>query len=335
MTKHLAYGFGVCVAAAFGTVEVSAESGTPSYAIIDRIAGADGGWDFATFDPIRNRLYVARSKAVMKVDLASGVVTPMLAPANGGHQVLVVRNGAEVFQTDGKTNLARFIDADTGQVMAEIATGKNPDAALIEPTTGFAVTSNIGDGTMTIIDPATRTLVGSITVGGALEIGAANGKGLIYVNVVDKNEIAIVDIRKRTVIGRFALTGCEGPTGIAFVAGGKRLISSCANKVAVISDPMARKAIGTVPIGNKPDGVVYDAKRGLAFIPTAEGFLEILSAAQPNAIKVVSRLETMPSAKTIAFDPATGASFCPVPKSCRLSHPRRGAWLSLAASRFW
>jgi DNA-binding beta-propeller fold protein YncE len=303
-------GFGISAAICAVTVATAAPQ-APSYSIVDRIAGADGGWDFTTFDPIRNRLYVARSNAVMKVDLASGVVTPMLAPAIGGHQVLVVRNGSEVVETDGKTNLARFIDADTGQVMAEIPTGKKPDAALVDPATGLVVVMNPGDGTVSLIDPVTRTMVGSITVGGGLEVGAADGKGLVYVNVEDKNEVAILDIRKRTVIGRYALTGCEGPTGLAFVAGGKRLISSCANNIAAISDPVSRKVTGTVMIGKKPDGVVYDAKRGLAFIPTGEGFLEILSAAQPNAIKIVGRLATMPSAKTIAFDPATGRIYLP------------------------
>ncbi len=289
----------------------SAAPPAPTYSVVDKIAGADGGWDFATVDPARGRLYVARSNAVMRVDLATGTVTSILAPANGGHQVLVVRGGAEVLETDGKTNLARFIDADTGEVRAEVAIGIKPDAALLDPATGLVVVMNAGDGTVSFIDPATRNLVGSTMVGGSLEVGAADGKGLVYVNVEDRNEIAIIDVKARLVIGRYPLKGCDGPTGLAFVAAGKRLISSCANNVAAVSDPVARRVVATLTIGGRPDGVLYDEKRGLALIPTGEGFLEIVDAMSSNAIKLIGRVATAPSARTAALDPRTGRLYLP------------------------
>ena len=293
------------------TLAAAAPLPSPAYTIVDRIAGPDGGWDFATVDPVKGRLYVARSNAVMSVDLASGKVTPQLAPANGAHQVLVVRNGAEVVETDGKTNLTRFIDADTGTVLAEIKTGIKPDAALLDPATGTVVVMSPGDGSVSFIDPASRTLAGTVMVGGSLEVGVADGKGLVYVNVEDRNEVAILDVRARKVVGRFALTGCDGPTGIALVAGGTRLISSCANGVASVSDPATRRVEATLPIGRKPDGVLFDRRRGLAFVPTGEGFLEIIAAATPRAIRVVGRLVTQPSAKTGALDERTGRIYLP------------------------
>ena len=92
---------GLLATAALASVATAASG--PSYSITDRIAGPDGGWDFAQFDPVRGRVYVARSNAVMALDVATDKVTPQLAPANGGHQVLAVNNGAEVLETDGKT----------------------------------------------------------------------------------------------------------------------------------------------------------------------------------------------------------------------------------------
>ena len=35
------------------------------YAVIAHISGADGGWDYASVDAVRGRLYIARSDAVM------------------------------------------------------------------------------------------------------------------------------------------------------------------------------------------------------------------------------------------------------------------------------
>ena len=289
----------------------SSAGGPAAYTVVERIAGPDGGWDFATVDPVRGRLYVARSNAVMRVDLATGAVVPTLAAARGAHQVLVVRGGAEVLETDGRTNLARFIDADTGEVRAEVATGTKPDAALLDPYTGLVVVMNAGDGSVSFIDPATRTLVGSTMVGGSLEVGAADGKGLVYVNVEDRNEIAIIDVKARAVAGRYPLKGCDGPTGLTFVAGGKRLISACANKVAVASDPITRRVTDTLTIGGQPDGVLYDEKRGLALVPTGEGFLEIITARSAATIRPVARVATAPSARTAALDPRTGQIYMP------------------------
>ena len=212
----------------------------PAYVVEANIPGPDGGWDYASVDPVRNRLYVARSDGIMVVDLATGNVTPRLAPAQRAHQVMVIRDGREVVETDGKTGLLRFIDADTGAVINEVATGKKPDAAIIDPATGLIVVANADDGTFTLVDPKTRTAVGSVTVGGSLEYLAADGRGTVWVNSEDTNEVIAVDIRHRKVTARIALTGCDAPTGLALVAGGKRLISACANGVATIVDPTAR-----------------------------------------------------------------------------------------------
>jgi hypothetical protein len=100
---------GVATLAAGAVVATGAMAGAADsrvdYKVTDRIAGADGGWDFARVDATRGVLYVARSNAVMAVDLATRKVRD-LAPANGGHQVLTLDHGAIVVETDGKTNSA-------------------------------------------------------------------------------------------------------------------------------------------------------------------------------------------------------------------------------------
>jgi DNA-binding beta-propeller fold protein YncE len=176
-----------------------AMSGAPNYRLETEIAGADGGWDFASVDPVQGRLYVARSNAVMSVDLATGAVADHLASADRGHDVVPLKNGQELLETDGNTGLARIIDTATGAVLAEIKTGAKPDAALFDAATDLVAVMNGGDGTVAVIDPAKRTLVGHVMVGGVLEFGASDGHGLIWINVEDKNELVAVDLARRTV----------------------------------------------------------------------------------------------------------------------------------------
>lgn len=293
------------------------------YTVIDRISGPDGGWDYANVDSARARLYVARSNSTMRVDLASKQVTPVLAAAEHGHQVLPLPGSNDVLQTNGDSGLVRLIDGETGKVRAEIATGKDPDAGFWDAATRQLVIMNAKDGTVALLDAGAHRIVGRITIGGGLEFGVPDGNGGAYVNVEDANAIVAIDLRKQTVTRRIALTGCEGPTGLALVSGDTRLISACANGVAVVVDPKAGKVVRTLSIGGGPDAVLVDPARRLAFIPCgASGTLVAIDTANANDIRVVATITTQIGAKTGALDPKTGRIYLP---TATLMPPEPGA----------
>jgi hypothetical protein len=177
---------GVATLAAGAVMATGAMAGAADsrvdYKVTDRIAGADGGWDFARVDATRGVLYVARSNAVMAVDLATRKVRD-LAPANGGHQVLTLDHGAIVVETDGKTNLTRFIDAASGALVAQVPSGVKPDAAFHNDAAGTIVVMSPGDDTITSIDARTHAVVGTMKLAGGLEYAVSNGKGGAYVNL--------------------------------------------------------------------------------------------------------------------------------------------------------
>ncbi|MES1971450.1 MAG: YncE family protein [Pseudomonadota bacterium] len=284
----------------------------PHYAVVDRLHGADGGWDYASVDAARARLYVARTDAVMEVDLKTGKVVDRLASARRAHAVLPIPGTGLLLETDGNSGLARFVSGDTGAVLAELATGRKPDAAFFDPATGLVGVMNGDDGTVSLLDPATRSIVGAITVGGVLEAGAPDGKGLAYVNVEDKGMIAVIDLRARTLLRSIAMPGCEEPSGIALVADGTRLISACANGKAMVVDPVAGTVVATLAIGRGPDAVIADPARGLAFIPSGgTGTLAVIDTRQAKAIRVLASVPTQVGARTGALDPTTGRLYLP------------------------
>ena len=292
--------------------DLAAPSARP-YHVAGRIAGGDGGWDFTALDAAAGRLYIARSDAVSVADITAGTFSDHLAPAQRGHQVLVLDDGRTVFETDGASGHARFIDAHSGAVMAEVPVGTDPDAALLDPATGLLAVMNAGDGTISLIDPVKRESVGRIAVGGALEYVVADGKGRIWVNIEDGNAIARVDLRQRQVLGRVALAGCEGPTGLALVAGGTRLITACANQVALVLDAASGATLATLPIGLGPDAVLVDEPRGLAFVPCGgSGTLVEIAIADRDHIAAIGTIATQASARLGSIDPRDGRIYLPV-----------------------
>jgi hypothetical protein len=165
--------------------------------------------------------------------------------------------------------------------------------------------------TVTLIDPAARAAVGEIPVGGELELAAGDGRGLAFVNVESRNELAVLDLRGRKVLKRIALTGCEGPTGVAYLPLAHRLLSTCVNGVAAVTDPAAGKVIGSFPIGQGPDSALYDPQRRLAFVPAGKSGELDLFADTAGGVKPAGKIATQRGARTGAVDPRTGGVYLP------------------------
>jgi len=286
-----------------------------TYAVVDRIAGADAGWDYASLDTAGNRLYVSRTNAIMAIDLASHKVIDALAPANGSHSAFAIDGGRTVVETNGRSGTTRFIDAVSGAIEDTIATGQKPDAAIFEPVSGRVVVMSPASNTVTEIDARTRKVVAQFTLAGGLEAADADGKGHVWVNLEDAGAVAEIDAVAGKVLRTIALPGCEGPTGLALVAAGQRVISACANGVAPVTDTRSGKVVATLAIDKGPDAVLADDVRHAAFIPCgASGTLVAIDTANPAQIRVTGRVPTQVGARTGALDPRDGRIYLPAAK---------------------
>jgi YVTN family beta-propeller protein len=319
-------------AAAFVAVPASA---TPSYSVTGSYKGGDGGWDLLSVDAAHHKLFVARGDAVLAVDLASGTVTDKLVPAQRAHAALAIPGTSDVLSTNGSADNAVIFDETTGKVRATIPTGKRPDGAAWDPATKTIWVMTPGDGSISVVDPVSAKVVATVPVGGSLEFGAADGKGRLYVTVEDKNQVAVIDTRKRTVLRREALGGCDGPTGIVYVPSARETISACANGVADVLTADGRLA-ATVPIGQHPDGAAYDQRRNAVLIPSgSEGMLYVIDPS--GTPRVVQKVPTAKSARTIALDPSTGRAYLPAadllpPVGNQRPQPRPGSFRILVVA---
>ena len=285
------------------------------YRVVARIAGPDGPWDFASVDAGRHRLFVARGAGVMMVDLASNAVTPLFAPGDRVHAVLLLGGTGKLLSTNGNADTATIIDEDSGAVEATIATGSKPDAAAFDPSSGLVYVMNAKSGDVTIIDPKAKKSLGTIAIGGALEFAAIDGAGRMYVNVEDKGEIAVVDLAKKSVVARFTLAGCESPSGLAYISPLHVLLAACANGVAKAIDARSGTEVASLAIGPRPDDVLYDERRALAFVPSGgDGTLTVIAVGDAKHISVLESVPTQKGARIGALDPDSGRIYLPAAK---------------------
>ena len=313
MTRHRRLSFiAALFASALPLAGHAAEPAHPSgLHVAARIAGPDGGWDYASFDPARRRVYVAHQTVVLAIDADSGKLNPAFAQGNHLHAVLPVPGTDVIVTTNSGDDSARIISAADGHQLASIPTAKDADGAAYDPKSGLVVVICGDGGALTLIDPKAMKAVGTIKVGDSLEFGQPDGAGLFFVNVEDKNQVAVVDLASRTVLRRYDLPGCKNPTGLAYVEGG-RLISVCANGGVDILDAGSGKTIASFTVGGFPDAVIYDDQRHLAFVPSARaGTLSVIALSGAGDNTIIDTVPTQIGARTGAVDTKTGKIYLP------------------------
>ena len=288
----------------------AAQAAAPGYHVIDKIPGPDGPWDYLRVDAAHNQVLIPRGMAVMTLDLATRQMKTGLTPGAIQHVAMPVNGGKEMLVTNGGTASAVFADPVTGAVIASVPTGAGPDAATVDPKSGLALVMAHVGGDVTLIDTKTHKAVGTVAVGGTLEEGAADGAGRAFVDVENKNEIAVIDVAGQKVVAHWPLAGCDGPTGLAYDPQDKLLIAACDGTTALVSASDG-KVLQTLATGKGADGAVYDAKRHLAFVPAGRaGTLSVIAFSGGQG-RIAETVPTQLGARTLALDERTGRIYLP------------------------
>src|SRR5262249_56016443 len=115
------------------------------------------------------------------------------------------------------------------------------------------------------------SVAATIPLPGKPEFSVADGKGKVYVNIEDTNEIVEIDAAKAAVVKKYSLSPCDGPSGLAFDAKNRRLFSVCSNRVMAVSDPDTGKVDATPAIGAGSDGAAVHARISPPFRATRHG----------------------------------------------------------------
>lgn len=270
--------------------------------------GGAGAWDYLVADTAARRLYVSHSADVNVLDLDTRKVVGKLSGFGFIHGILIV-NPTLGFLSDGRKNEVVVFNPKTLEIKQKIGDVANPNSLAYDPVTQRLFIGHKPTKSMSVLDVPTLKMVGSVDVGGLPEFPVADGHGLIFLNIDDKSEIAVIDARAMQVRAHWPLAPCESPSGLAYSAAAHRLFSACDNKLLAVVDSITGKVVATPAIGASPDADAYDAGRKLIFSSSDGGTLTILAdrstPQSPDKYEVLQTLATEPGARTMALDPRT------------------------------
>ncbi len=275
------------------------------YKIVDTWKlGGEGGWDDLRADPLAHRLYLTHGTRVDVVDTQTGKLVGSIVDLHGTHGVALDDAGKFGYISDGRGNAVVVFDRATLATVATIPAGTNPDAIVFEPATQTVWAFNGRSSDATVIDAATQKVVATIALPGRPEFAVVDGKGIIFDNLEDQNEVIRLDAHTKKVTAEWALVGCESPSGLAIDSAGQRLFSVCDGKKMAVTDAATGKSLATAAIGDGPDGAGFDAVHKLAFSPNgASGTLTVIDAGSPG-YPAIEELPTQRGARTMTYDSA-------------------------------
>lgn len=293
-------------AAALSACLAWAQSGPYKITKTAKVGGA-GGFDYVYADSAGRKLYVARSGNPGRMTVFN---LDTIEPA--GEIPEVSAHGAAVSTKSGhgfaSSKPVAMWDTKTMKPIKTIDVDGGPDGMLYDAFNDRVYIFSHRAPNATVINAADGSVVGTIDLGGAPEQAVTDGKGHLYVDIEDKDNIAVVDAKTMKVTANYDVAGKGGTcAGLAMDVKNRILFATCRNpQNMVILGADDGKVITTLPIGQGTDGAVFNPDTMEAFSSQGDGTLTIVKESSPTSFAVEQTLQTMRGGKTLTLDSKTG-----------------------------
>ncbi len=274
--------------------------------------GGEGGMDYITVDEKNHRLYVPRSTHTMVIDAESGKTIADIPGQKHNHGVALVPSTGRGFITDGEGAVVIF-DLKTNAVLGTLKAHPDADGIIYDESSGLVLVVSGDDGVLMTVKPDVDLRTGSmdadIPLGGKPEFLAADGAGKAYINLEDKDQIAVVDLKARKVLAHWPVAPGGSPVGMAMDTKNRRLFIGCRKpqKMIVMSADDG-KVIADLPIGAGVDATKFDGSQ--AFASTRDGHLAVVGE-KAGKFEIAQTVTTAPGAKTMDVDQVAHKAYLP------------------------
>ncbi|HVU17831.1 MAG TPA: hypothetical protein VHD32_12965 [Candidatus Didemnitutus sp.] len=276
--------------------------------------GGPGGWDYMTVDPDHGLLFVPRSTHTQVINASNGSVVADIPGQKRNHGVALVPSAGRGFITDGEDGSVTIFDLKTYAALGKIKAQDDADGVIYDAASN-KVLAVCGDAGVLVpisptVDPVKGTADPAIALGGKPEFLAADGKGRVFVNLVDKDQVAVVDLKTSKVLAHWPVSPGGAPVGMAIDPKSGHLFIGCRKpqKLIVMNCDDGR-VVADLPIGRGVDAVVFD--RGLALASCGDGTLTVVGEKAPGQYAVIQTVTTRPGARTAGVDTKTHKIYLP------------------------
>jgi DNA-binding beta-propeller fold protein YncE len=307
--------FGACFLSRSYARPKPADSGYHLLKTVSLPAAPGGGeyYDYISVDAAARRVYVSHGTEVLVLNADDYTVAGKIEGLTRSHGVALARDLGKGFITDGDGRPGATVqevvifDLKTLKVTGRVKTGQpDTDAIIYEPVTKHIFTFNGDSHNTSVIDAAKESLITTIDLVGKVEFPAVDGKGMVYDNNPEKNDVVAIDARTNTIKARWPTTPEGSPTSMAMDQKNRRLFSAGRGpQFVIMMDADTGKVLQSYPISGGVDANAFDPATGMLFVATREGMMHIYHEDSPDKLSEVEAVKTEYGAKTLQVDPKT------------------------------
>jgi hypothetical protein len=263
-------------------------------------------FDYVTVDAAGSRAYIAHGTEVKVIDADNFSVVGSIGGLKRCHGVALVPELGKGFITDGDGAKVLVFDIKTLKITGEIKTYPDTDSITYDTSSKLVFTFNGDSKNSSVIDPVKETVIKTIDMGGNPEQPASDGKGTIYDNNEETNEVVVIDTHALTLKTRWSIKPAGQAVALSLDREHHRLFSAGRNPTAlVMMDTDTGKVLQSFPITAGVDANIYDSATGFVFSSTRTGVLHVFREDSPDKLTLVEEIKTEYGAKTMALDPKT------------------------------
>jgi DNA-binding beta-propeller fold protein YncE len=273
---------------------------------LGKAAGGAEYFDYIAVDPDARRIYVSHGAEVVVVDADNFSVVGKIPGLKRCHGVAVVPELGKDYITDGDAASVVLFDTKSLKKTGEIKSYPDTDAIVYDPASKLIFTFNGDSKNSTVIDPAKETVVKAMDMGGSPEQAAVDGKGMLYDNNAETNEVVAIDTKALAIKARWKVAPAGEPIAMALDQEHRRLFSAGRGPtMLVMMDADSGKVIQSFPISEGVDSSVFDPNSNTVFASSRAGKIHVFHEDSADKLSALDPIETEYGAKTMAIDPKT------------------------------
>jgi DNA-binding beta-propeller fold protein YncE len=271
-------------------------------------------FDYQTFDPSSERLYIAHMNADQLVvfDTSKREVVANLDGFKRVHGVTVAPEIHRLYASVTGNHQVAAVDTESLKTLGTAGPIIYPDGLAYAPKQHKVFVSDEHGGVDAVIDATSNKLIANIPLGG----GAGNTvydtvSGHILVAVHGVNLLAVIDPATNQIVSRIALLGIKNPHGIALDTGDHiAFVAGEENHSLAMVDLQTMKVLSTYQVGEDPDVLAYDSGLKRLYVSAESGTVTVFQS-HGKSLGLLGRLE-MPHAHTVSVDPKTHLVYFPL-----------------------
>jgi YVTN family beta-propeller protein len=273
-----------------------------------------GRIDHLAVDVGRQRLFVAElgNNTVAVVDVRTSSLIRNLGGLKKPQGVAYVRSTDTLYVANAGDGSVLMFQGPDLIASGRIDLGEDADNVRVNESAN-KVFVGYGNGALAVIDPARRAKVADIPLPAHPESFQLAASGaLIFVNLPDVRQIAIVDMQEAKVRVTWAIDGREGNFPMAIDEGAQRVLVAFRRPAKLQAFDLRDGALATSADScGDADDLFVDAKRRRVYMSCGEGYVDVFEALGDRYVRV-EHIATAEGARTALFAPELDRLFVAV-----------------------